>query len=50
VVDVVARADDAVVTVLRTDVIVDGREGARAPVEESLRLVRGGGGWTLVGP
>jgi hypothetical protein len=47
VVDVAARADEAVVTVLRTDVIVDGRGGARPPVEEVLRLVRRGGAWTL---
>jgi hypothetical protein len=49
VVDVAAGRDEALVTVLRTDVIVDGREGARAPVEETLRFVRRGGSWTLVG-
>jgi hypothetical protein len=49
VVDAAARRDDAVVTVLRTDVIVDGRGGARPPVEETLRFVRRGGGWTLGG-
>jgi hypothetical protein len=49
VVDVAARPEDALVTVLRTDVIVDGRGGARAPVEEALRFVRRGGAWTLGG-
>jgi hypothetical protein len=49
VVEVAAGRDEALVTVLRTDVIVDGRGGARAPVEEALRFVRRGGGWTLVG-
>jgi hypothetical protein len=47
VVDVAVRPDDALVTVLRTDVIVDGRGGARPPVEEVLRLVRRGGAWAL---
>jgi tetratricopeptide (TPR) repeat protein len=49
VVDAAARRDDAVVTVLRTDVIVDGRGGARPPVEETLRFVRRSGGWALGG-
>jgi hypothetical protein len=49
VVDASARANDAVVTVLRTDVIVDGRGGARPPVEETLRYVRRGDGWALGG-
>jgi hypothetical protein len=49
VVDASARRDDAVVTVLRTDVIVDGRGGARPPVEETLRFARRGGAWTLGG-
>jgi hypothetical protein len=47
VVDVDVRPDEALVTVLRTDVIVDGRGGARPPVEEVLRLVRRGGAWAL---
>jgi tetratricopeptide (TPR) repeat protein len=49
VVDAAARAEDAVVTVLRTDVIVDGRGGARPPVEETLRFARRSGAWTLGG-
>jgi tetratricopeptide (TPR) repeat protein len=49
VLDVTTRGEDAVVTVLRTDVIVDGRGGARPPVEEVLRFVRRGGTWTLGG-
>jgi hypothetical protein len=49
VVDAQARREDALVTVLRTDVIVDGRGGARAPVEETLRFVRRGGAWALGG-
>jgi hypothetical protein len=48
VVDVAVQPEQALVTVLRTDVIVDGRGGARPPVEEILRLVRRGGAWTLV--
>jgi hypothetical protein len=47
VVDAAARREDAVVTVLRTDVIVDGRGGARPPVEETLRFVKRGASWTL---
>jgi hypothetical protein len=47
VVDAAARREDAVVTVLRTDVIVDGRGGARPPVEETLRFVKRAGAWTL---
>ena len=47
VVDAAARREDAVVTVLRTDVIVDGRGGARPPVEETLRFARRAGSWTL---
>jgi hypothetical protein len=50
VLDVSAGPDAALVTVLRTDVIVDGRGGARAPVEEALRFVRRGGAWAVGGP
>jgi tetratricopeptide (TPR) repeat protein len=49
VLEVTTGREDAVVTVLRTDVIVDGRGGARPPVEEALRFVRRGGTWTLGG-
>ena len=49
VLEVTTGREDAQVTVLRTDVIVDGRGGARAPVEEALRFVRRGGAWTLGG-
>jgi hypothetical protein len=50
VLDVAAGPDAALVTVLRTDVIVDGRGGARAPVEEVLRFVRRSGAWAVGGP
>jgi Tfp pilus assembly protein PilF len=49
VVDAAADAEQAVVTVLRTDVIVDGHGGARPPVEEVLRFVRRAGAWTIGG-
>ena len=49
VLEVTTGREDAVVTVLRTDVIVDGRGGARPPVEEALRFVRRGGTWMLGG-
>jgi tetratricopeptide (TPR) repeat protein len=42
---VAARADEAEVVVLRSDVIVDGPR--RAPVEETLRFRREGGEWVL---
>jgi hypothetical protein len=49
VLEVTTGREDAVATVLRTDVIVDGRGGARPPVEETLRFVRRDGIWTLGG-
>lgn len=49
VLDVKARGDLAVVTVLRTDVIVGGAgSGPRDPTEETLRFWRRRGEWMLV--
>jgi tetratricopeptide (TPR) repeat protein len=48
VLDVKARGDLAVVTVLRTDVIVGGAGGPRDPTEETLRFWRRRGEWVLV--
>ena len=48
VLDVKARGDLAVVTVLRTDVIVGGSAGPRDPTEETLRFWRRRGEWVLV--
>jgi tetratricopeptide (TPR) repeat protein len=39
--------DEAVVTILATYVIVNGRQDPRAPVEETLYFSRQGGGWRL---
>ena len=48
VLDIKARGDLAVVTVLRTDVIVGGTGGPRDPTEETLRFWRRRGEWVLV--
>ena len=48
VLDVKARGDLAVVTVLRTDVIVGGAGGPRDPTEETLRFWRRRGQWMMV--
>jgi tetratricopeptide (TPR) repeat protein len=48
VLDVKTRGDLAVVTVLRTDVIVGGPGGPRDPTEETLRFWRRRGEWVLV--
>ena len=48
VLDIKARGDLAVVTVLRTDVIVGGATGPRDPTEETLRFWRRRGEWMLV--
>jgi tetratricopeptide (TPR) repeat protein len=47
VLEVILDADRATVSLLRTDVIVGGRQDARPPVEETLRFVRGKDDWTL---
>jgi hypothetical protein len=49
VLEVSASGDAAVVTLLRTDVIVGGRGNASAPVEEILRFERRRGAWSLRG-
>lgn len=48
VLDIKARGDLAVVTLLRTDVIVGGPGGTRDPTEETLRFWRRRGEWMLV--
>ena len=48
VLDVKTRGDLAVVTVLRTDVIVGGPGAPRDPTEEALRFWRRRGEWVLV--
>ena len=48
VLDVKTRGDLAVVTVLRTDVIVGGSGAPRDPTEETLRFWRRRGEWVLV--
>jgi tetratricopeptide (TPR) repeat protein len=47
VLDLVADGNQALVTILSTDVIVGGRREAGPPLEEKLRLVRSGGAWAL---
>ena len=41
------RRPDAVVTVLRTEVVVGGRGGEAPPEEETLRFEQRPGGWIL---
>jgi tetratricopeptide (TPR) repeat protein len=48
VLDVEMRGELAIVSVLRTDVIVGGRGGPRDPVEETLRFARRRGEWVLI--
>jgi len=48
VLDAKSRGDLAVVTILRTEVIVGGPGGAREPTKETLRLWRRRDGWMLV--
>jgi tetratricopeptide (TPR) repeat protein len=48
VLEVTTEADTATVSLLRTDVIVGGRQGSRPPTEETLRFVRARNAWTLV--
>jgi hypothetical protein len=47
VLDVAVRGNEAVVTILFTPVIVDGRQLRAAPTEEELRFARRGGVWFL---
>lgn len=47
VLEVEYAGGDAVVTILASSVIVDGREAPRPPVEETLRFTRQGGGWQI---
>lgn len=47
VLDVVPSPAEAVVTVLRTEVVVGGRGGAGPPEEETLRFEKRPEGWTL---
>ena len=48
VLEATTRGDFAVITVLRTEVIVGGPGGAREPTKETLRLWRRRDGWMLV--
>jgi tetratricopeptide (TPR) repeat protein len=48
VLDIQTRGDLAVVTLLRTEIIVGGRTSPRDPTEETLRFRRRGGQWLLV--
>ena len=47
VLEVTLDAEKATVSLLRTDVIVGGRQGSRPPVEETLVFVRGKDDWAL---
>ncbi len=47
VVDASVQGDEALVSLLSTDVIVGGRGGPTPPVEETLRFVRRAGRWAL---
>jgi hypothetical protein len=47
VLEVEYAGGDAVVTILASSVIVDGREAPRPPIEETLRFTRQGGGWQI---
>jgi hypothetical protein len=48
VLEATTRGDFAVITVLRTEVILGGPGGAREPTKETLRLWRRRDGWMLV--
>jgi len=50
ILEVAVTGSQAVVTVLRTDVIVGGQARARPPVEETLKLVQESGSWVLASP
>jgi hypothetical protein len=47
VLDVQVTAAEAVVPILRTEVVVGGRGGERAPEEETLRFEHRPEGWVL---
>ncbi len=47
VLDARVQGEEAVVTILGTYVIVNGRQDPRAPVEETLYFSRQGDGWRI---